>query len=1027
MRFRASWPPVLAAMVMGVVFSPQGFALADGDVASPPSESASKHAAPASSQTEEIVIDGPLRPFLRMAGISQELPTEDVLPTLAHNVFSLGGPPGHPKEYLILLQRYVLQSRELQALAGPGETIRVDRCEDSGPLLEVLGYRWRGACGKNDAVLTTAEPERAFLTVDSGFPLTQLEVAMQSGKSFTFPYAPTRIPVVLQKSDWAPLNRETRKAQGDLLDVILHDPELARLYWAVSRMDPETRVALRRSPGLPSLLSRADVLDFYGSQICIRSKKVLVPGGTGSERAWEALVGASPKSSGDFVIRLISQDRGWLAAYYDTLARLDATQQAHFTEEPRLRRLYENFRDSSRQESAAKGSFRGFAQLLVLCTRQQWAPDGQPVIPGNLDIWKQVVGKRAQRWSGPEQVLEAVVASSRSYSERNLTHLYLTLSELDIDRARPHLAPATMTLLAKAYPEFGDWYPIFSEFRELDDDCIDRFVRDGQSLDRISSEMLRGDALGIFQANVGLWQILARQREIPKDRLVSSWESLMQSFSHVESPARLVDAGYKSLGDLSQAATGRANLSQDELIEALAGPRQRETQGDAVRMEIAAKMRAVMDDQRLTSLDTLAALDRGLNAMAQGAPVGKEMAALAGQLREFEMPRRIFTESEKVEWAPGVFSQRHVELQMHTDLAKAIEQPTAARLEAARGRLAPFLRDTLVGLNYAYYESPGSQILHINPVFVRRHDFAAETVQGIDYVWETATVFGAGAPAGGGAYLVGSLADLPFVLASAEQDLIAPANVQALIWQEIVPDLLASATFSRWWNVSSYELRAVSLYQRSGEELLASSTTDLALREKVISILADRMSTLRLAQMRQAMESGKIDDEFARLLPADSFYLGAEFRAKFPQSAASSGEAAQSLEKLARQYPADASLSRISKDFGIPHPTLRENYGREMLNVKPFPAFAGYFSRSFGESWDSTNLYWARLADEKGYSPASLNLLSPQLTHLMVTRIFASHDEDWPAVVRAMRSAGDDFLQGKLGAPPPETTTTAQR
>src|SRR5437660_6854776 len=102
-------------------------------------------------------------------------------------------------------------------------------------------------------------------------------------------------------------------------------------------------------------------------------------------------------------------------------------------------------------------------------------------------------------------------------------------------------------------------------------------------------------------------------------------------------------------------------------------------------------------------------------------------------------------------------------------------------------QLVPFVRDTLVGLNYAYYEPPGSEILHNNPLFVRSHDFSGETVLGYKLVWQAPELFGAGAAAGGGVHLVGSLSDLPYVLAVAEEDFIAPENVQALIWKEMVP------------------------------------------------------------------------------------------------------------------------------------------------------------------------------------------------------------------------------------------------
>jgi hypothetical protein len=63
-------------------------------------------------------------------------------------------------------------------------------------------------------------------------------------------------------------------------------------------------------------------------------------------------------------------------------------------------------------------------------------------------------------------------------------------------------------------------------------------------------------------------------------------------------------------------------------------------------------------------------------------------------------------------------------------------------------------------------------------------------------------------------------------------------------------------------------------------------------------------------------------------------------------------------------------------------------------------------------------LYWARLADEMGYPPVMLNRLVPELTHRMVEQTFASHLEDWPAVLRAMRETGEEFRQGKIAAVP---------
>jgi hypothetical protein len=47
-----------------------------------------------------------------------------------------------------------------------------------------------------------------------------------------------------------------------------------------------------------------------------------------------------------------------------------------------------------------------------------------------------------------------------------------------------------------------------------------------------------------------------------------------------------------------------------------------------------------------------------------------------------------------------------------------------------------------------------------------------------------------------------------------------------------------------------------------------------------------------------------------------------------------------------------------------------------------------------------------------------LQSLVPQLTHRMIEKIFATHLEDWPALLRALRETGDEFRGGKIGTSP---------
>jgi hypothetical protein len=972
-----------------------------------------------------------------MAAISQKISPEEVLPLLAREVFSEGYRSGRPTEFLVLLSRYVHQARELTALAGPDGSIRVSNCDDATPLLRILGYRLAHGCGQSGASLVTADPERAFLTLDSGFPLPELEETLQGGKPFVYPFPASPVPVMFTESDWLAASNEDRKGASDLIDALLRDLSLARLYWALGRTDAETRAALEHSPGLGKLLPFAADLDFYGSHIRVRSGRVIVPGGPPAESGWKDLVGASPESPGEFVPRLLAKDKGWLAAYFDALSRVNQAQQARFIEPHRLKRCYDSFRTPDASADAARPAFRPSPGLLLLLTRLQWEPDGEPHVPGNLEVWKEILrqktdskivrewGKRAGHLNHPEQLMETMFALARVETDTGPLQIYLMLSELDNRRSPEHpLSPQTILLMAGKFPQFSNQYLVFSEFPELNDASIARFLSAVEGIDKIPNHTLRGNAMGIFQANLGLWQILARQGQIPSAGVNDSWQKAIKPFGAVVSSAQLFDAGRSSLKELLLAATGGSTFSQDEIIDLIAGPRQSNPEGQRIHQELANGIRSILDGQRLVSLDTVLALGDGLNEMARGAAVGDRLLPLAEELREFEMPRPIFSGSERTQWAAGIYNNRHTELQMRTDLTKVIKAPgSPVQLQEARGQLTPFLRDTLVGLNYAYYEPPGAQILHHNPLFVRSHDFSGDTVAGVEHLWQAPQLFGEGSPAGGGAHLVGSLADLPYVLAQVEQDFIAPENVQALIWRELVPGLLSSATLPRWWDVSQNELHAVTLYQRSGEELLTESIENEQLRGKVMNILSDRMAPLTSERVEQGLRAGHTAEVFPRIMPADTFYLVAEFRRRFPGDTDSWGPAGRELDGLCSRYPAELSWERLSQDFGVPHPILAQSYARELLNVKPFPAFEGYSSRLLAESWDSNNLYWARLADEMGYPPVMLNRLVPQLTRRMIEKIFATDFEDWPALLRAMQETGEEFRQGKIALLPAGTVS----
>ena len=986
-----------------------------------------------SSTGDDAAIPGPLRSFLRMTAISQKITPAEVLPLLARNVVMSGYQAGKPTEFLVLVNWYMDQARELEALAGPGGVIHVSNCDDAKPLLAILGYRLPQSCGP-DAALETADANRAFLTIDSGFPLADLEETLRGGKPFEIPYTSTKVPVLFKSSDWV---QNKKNANRGVVDSILRDPDLARLYWAMSRMDTETAQFLWQSLGPKKLVLASPVLDFYGSQISIRSGRVLVPGGPGAENAWKDVVGASPRSPGEFISRLLTRDNGWLASYYDTLTRVSPTQQAYFTAPRRLSRFYDALRGHDLNPIPTRHSFRPDPALFLLEARLQINPDGQPHIPGNIEVWKEVLrrktdsklirdwAQKAGGWNNPEQVVEGMVGLSRYSMPEGPVYNFLMLTEIDRGRAlSEQLNVPTARILAEKFPLFGDQYPVFAEFHALNNESMSRFLAVAEGLNQIPDRLTRTDALGMLQANLGLWEILARQGQIPDASLNDSWEKILNAFGALHSSDQVYVAGRTALAELLRASTGKTYLPQDQLFALLAGPEQYSRDAQQLRSEMAGRMRQVIDDQRLVSLDTLISLGDGLDQMSKGKQDADALLPLAGELREFEMPKPLFTKSERTEFAAGLYSNRHTALQMRTDLIKIMKAPGGpADLTQARGLLTPFLRDTLVGLNYAYYEPPGAQMIHNNPLFVRSHDFSGgdysgEAASASDQIWRSPRIFGRGWTASGGAHLIGSMADLPYALARVEQDFIVPKNVQSLIWEDLVPGLITSAVLPRWWSVTRNELHAVALYQRGGEELLTGAAKDEKLRESVVGILTDGLLPQRLEQVETALRTGHEDEALALVAPAENFYLAAEYRRRYPSEKYNWGPAGKELDDLIVRFPAETNVARISEDFGVPHPALAQNYGRELMNMKPIPTFLYYSSRLMAESWDSGNLYWGRLADEMGYSPVMLNVLVPQLTRRMVEQTFASHLEDWSAVLRAMRETGEEFRQGKIATLP---------
>jgi hypothetical protein len=979
-------------------------------------------ATPAGNEAKQFVnVPGPLRSFGRMAAISSDISPDDVLPALARNVVTNGYQASHSNEaleqteYLKLVHRYVSQARELDKLAGADKVIRVETCDsaNAGELLRIIGYRMRGGCG-SEVVLETVNATRAFLTTDSGFPLAELEQALRTNRPFVYDYHPSPVTVLYGSDYWLSAKE---KEGGDFLEAFLGDPSLCRFYLGISKLDTSTADELRKNISIQRLKAYAHVLDFFGGMFEIRNGKAVVPGGARSAAAWAELVGASPDQGAAFFDKLLAKDDGWMASLFDALARINGPVKDYLTDPVRMKRFYQAVRGRVTSPGPARPVFRSNADMMLLTTRLRMDANGRPVIPGGIEVWKNLfvthphgkydgkLTKAASGWKDPDDVLEALFALCRKAVENEPLKIFMAISDLDRARAKP-FEPATVDRLAREYHIYGQQYALFNDAPSVSDKTVLEFLDTAEAISRMKDQLLRSDTAGTMQALVGMWQILCRQGSIAPSQADATLAGILAPFAQIRRDRDVFDGGKNGIALLLKAGgSSDTSAPQDHLLELLAGA---SNPGDSdAHAQVVQEMSRILEAQRIISLTSLFQLDEHLEGLSHGGKLDPALIQrLASRISEIQLPRASLTTVERNAFAFGYWTEKHVEGERKLNLRVAIERAgsDAEKLKDLRGLLTPFLRDTLVAYNYVNYAPPGAQVLYTNPLFVRGHDFIG--VQGANHTWKATELFGTGWPSNGGGRLVGSLSGLPYALAEAEQNFLIPTQTQALIWGDLVPQMILSAKIPRWWNVTQAQMHWVGLHMRYARSLLAESAIDPELRKQVMETLGAQASPARTMAVERLLEAGDVTAALERVTPSELFALASEME---PRRQGAGGPVVADIRQLRAAHPADVTEQVVSRAFGTPKPTLTNSYRPELLKLRTFPTLMGYSSRIMAESWESNTLFWAALADELHQTPSQLNVLIPEWTQKVVERIFASHLEDWPALLRSLRLVGDDI------------------
>ena len=972
----------------------------------------------AAGARQTITIPGPLRSFARMAAFSADTAPDEILPALARNVVTNGYQASRSNdeleetEYLKLVHRYLSQARELDKLAGSDHVIKVPNCDSTqtNDLLRALGFRMRGGCG-SEVVLETVNAGRAFLTTDSGFPLNQLETALRTDKPFSYEFKPSEVPVLYSPDYWITAKE---KSQGDFIDAFLGDPGLCRFYLGMAKLDPETAESLKKGMTPVRLRAFASVLDFFGGNFEIRQGKAVLPGGAKSASAWTELAGAPPDKGVEFFDKLMTKDDGWLASLYDALARIHGPVQDYLTEPARMKRFYAAIRGKITTPGPARPVFRSNADMMLLTTRIKIDPDGKAHIPGGIDTWRELfvknphgkydakLSRSASAWKDPDDVLEALFALCRKPVDNEPLKIFMALTDIDRNRPAP-LESATVERLVKDWTVFGAQYSIFADGPGATDKAILGWLSAAEMVDKIRDTQFRQDSIGMMQGLSGLWQIFCRQGSIGISKQDESLTGIAASFQGLKSNRELFDAGRNGLNLLVKTAGVTSGTLQDRMLALLAGGAKIDESES--RTTLVHEEQRIFEAQKLLSPDLIFELADNLEGVSKGEKLNAQLASrLAARVADIQLPRSSMTGVEKNAMAFGYYVDRHIDderkLNFRAMIDKASKDPS--RLSDIRGQLAPTLRDTIIGYNYIHYAPPGAQILLTNPLFVRGHDFIG--MQGSNRSWKTTEMYGTGWPSNAGGRLVGSLAGLPYALAEAEQNFLVPTQTQALIWGDLVPQMMLGAKTPRFWGVTQVQMHWVGMNMHYAEGEVAEASLNPARGEAVEKAVDSAASPWRAAKVKDAIASGDAHQAINLLTPSELYSIA---RSLAPDPSENNPEASE-IAHFRSISAEQVSNSEISRAWGTPKPTLSNSYRSELLNLRTFPTLMGYSSRIMAESWESNNLYWAEIGDEIGARPAQLNVLVPEWTEKVVERIFASHLEDWPALLKSLRSVGDE-------------------
>src|SRR5581483_5894293 len=100
---------------------------------------------------------------------------------------------------------------------------------------------------------------------------------------------------------------------------------------------------------------------------------------------------------------------------------------------------------------------------------------------------------------------------------------------------------------------------------------------------------------------------------------------------------------------------------------------------------------------------------------------------------------------------------------------------------------------------------------------------------------------------------------------------LVPTQTQALIWGDLVPQMILSATAPRFWSVAPVQVHWVGMHMRNAESLLAEAAVDASARPRIYAAINRAANPYRAAAVVSELNAGNVRSAINNLTPSELY------------------------------------------------------------------------------------------------------------------------------------------------------------